>query len=186
LWPKDRRRPAQPNETPTHVVADLLALVVIEPTIGCRQYADRLAELGFTISKTTVQRILVDHQLGRRPPAGRPAAVALLSGLVTEPVTEADAEPFGFCHYAAQPGDLVALDSFYIGNLKGVGKVYQLTTVDTCTRWVIVKLVIGPVSTADMIRFLDHVRKVWRRLGIPVRRVLSDNGPEYKGEASQV
>ena len=42
LWPKDRRRPAQPNETPTHVIADLMALVVIEPTIGCRQFADRL------------------------------------------------------------------------------------------------------------------------------------------------
>lgn len=37
LWPKDRRRPAQPNETPTHVVADLMAVVVVEPTLGCRQ-----------------------------------------------------------------------------------------------------------------------------------------------------
>lgn len=49
------------------------------------------------------------------------------------------AEPFGFCHFAAAPGDLVALDSFYIGNLKGVGKVYQLTAVHTCARWAIVK-----------------------------------------------
>jgi hypothetical protein len=43
--------------------------------------------------------------------------------LITE--TAADDRLFGFCHWAARPGDLVALDSFYIGNLKGVGKVYQ-------------------------------------------------------------
>lgn len=182
LWPKDRRRPAQPNETPTHVVADLLAVAMVEPTLGCRQLADRLDELGYEISKSTVQRILVDHGLGRRHQrVARAAALAALSGLITEPVTEAAAEPFGFCHWAGAPGDLVALDSFYIGNLKGVGKVYQLTAVDTCTRWAIVKLIIGPVTCADTIRFIGHVRKIMRRLGIPVRNVLSDNGPEYHG-----
>jgi transposase InsO family protein len=180
LWPKDRRRPAQPNETPTHVVADLMALVVIEPTIGCRPYADRLAELGFVISKSAVQRILVDHGLGRRHQrVARAAAVAALSGLITEPVTEHHESPFGFCHWAARPGDLVALDSFYIGNLKGVGKVYQLTAIDTCARWAITKIIIGPVTAADTIRFVDHITKTMRRLGIPVRQVLTDNGPEY-------
>lgn len=184
LMPKERRRPQQPNETPTHVVADLLAIVVVEPTIGCRQLADRLDELGYQISKTTVQRILVAHGLGqRRERVARAAAVAALAGLITEPVTEQATEPFGFCHWAAQPGDLVPLDSFYIGNLKGVGKVYQLTAVDTCARWAIVKLIIGPVTTAHTIRFIDHVIKVMRQLGIPVRNVLTDNGPEYKGLA---
>jgi transposase InsO family protein len=180
LWPKDRRRPAQPNETPTHVVADLLTVVVVEPTLGCRQYADRLAELGFGVGKTTVQRILNAHGLGRRRQrVARAAAIAMLSGLITDPVTEDAAEPFGFCHWAGRPGDLVALDSFYIGKLKGVGKVYQLTAVDTCARWAITKLIIGPVTAADTIRFIDHARKTMRRLGIPVRVVLTDNGPEY-------
>lgn len=31
-----------------------------------------------------------------------------------------------FCHWVAFPGDLIALDAFYIGNLKRVGKCYQL------------------------------------------------------------
>lgn len=185
LMPKDRRRPQHDHETPTHVVADLLTIAVVEPTLGCRQFADRLEELGFRIGKTTVQRILVDHGLGRRRQRiARAAVLAALAGIVTDPVTETT-DPFGFCHWAARPGDLVAVDSFYIGNLKGVGKVYQLTAVDTCTRWAIIKLIIGPVSTADTIRFIDHLRKTMRRLGIPVRRVLSDNGPEYKGRAFQ-
>ena len=179
LWPKDRRRPNQPNETPTLVVHDLMTIVVIEPTIGCRQYADRLAELGYDISKSTVQRILVDHGLGKRHQrVARAAAIAALSGLLVEPI-ETDTTPFGFCHWAAQPGELVAVDSFYIGKLKGVGKVYQLTAIDTATRWAIIKIVIGPVNASHTIAFIDHVRTVMRRLGWPVRRVLSDNGPEY-------
>ena len=185
LWPKDRRRPNQPNETPTLVVHDLMTIVVIEPTIGCRQYADRLAELGYDIGKSTVQRILVAHSLGRRSQRiARTAAIAALSGLVTEPVLE-ESSPFGFCHWAAQPGDLVALDSFYIGKLKGVGKVYQLTAVDTATRWAIIKIVIGPVNATHTIAFVGHVRKMMRRLGWPVRRVLTDNGPEYVARVFQ-
>jgi transposase InsO family protein len=185
LWPKDRRRPNQPNETPTLVVHDLLSLVVIEPTIGCRQYADRLAELGYDIGKTAVQRILVDHGLGRRRQrVARAAAIAALSGLVTEPVLE-EPSPFGFCHWAAQPGELVALDSFYIGKLKGVGKVYQLTAIDTATRWAIIKIVIGPVNAGHTIAFIAHLRKMMRRLGWPVRRVLTDNGPEFVARGFQ-
>jgi transposase InsO family protein len=186
LMPKHRRRPQQPNETPTHIVADLLTVAVVEPTLGCRQLADRLTELGYVIGKTTVQRILVDHGLGRRRQRiARAAALAALAGIVTEPVTETAPEPFGFCHWAAKPGDLVAIDSFYIGNLKGVGKVYQLTAVDTCTRWAMVKLIIGPVTAAHTIAFIGHLTKTMRRLGIPVRRVLSDNGPEYVARTFQ-
>ena len=73
LMPKARRRPQLPNATPTHVIEDLLILAVIHPTIGCRQYANRLAERGYTVSKSTVQRPLVDHGLGRRALPGRVA-----------------------------------------------------------------------------------------------------------------
>jgi len=42
---------------------------------------------------------------------------------------------------------------------------------------------IGPVQSADTIRFIGHVRKTMRRLGITLRKVLTDNGPEYKSLA---
>jgi transposase InsO family protein len=179
LVPKDRRRPQLPNATPTHVVTELLTLAVIEPTIGCRQYADRLAERGWSIAKSTVQRILVDHGLGRRcQRVARTAAIAAATtGLVTE--AAADDRLLGFCHWAARPGDLVALDSFYIGHLKGVGKCYQLTAVDTATRWAIMWIVLGTPDGATTVRFIDQVIRRFRRLGVGVRAVLSDNGPEY-------
>ena len=63
-----------PEATPTHVIEALLTLAVIVPTIGCRQYADRLGDQGFSIAKSTVQKHLVAHGLGKRAQrlAGRP------------------------------------------------------------------------------------------------------------------
>jgi transposase InsO family protein len=180
LMPKDRRAPQLPNATPTHVVEELLTLAVLEPTLGCRQYADRLGGRGYEIGKTAVQKHLVDHGLGRR--AQRVARAAAITAATTGLSTEAarDREPFGFCHYSPAPGHQLALDSFYIGNLKGVGKVYQLTAIDVATRWAIMLIVLGPPTAAHTIRFIDHVVRCWRRFGVSVRAVLTDNGPEWK------
>jgi transposase InsO family protein len=179
LMPKSRRRPQLPNATPSWLVEELLALAVAKPTLGCRQLADELGRRGYAMSKTTVQKHLVDHGLGKR--AQRLARAAAIAALAGGPITEAAASDdlFGFCHFAARPGDLVALDSFYIGNLKGVGKVYQLTAIDTATRWAVMWLVLGPVSGEIAVRFLAYLQRQFRRCGAPVRAVLTDNGPEW-------
>jgi transposase InsO family protein len=180
LMPKDRRTPQMPEATPTHVIEALLTLAVVEPTIGCRQYADRLGDQGFSIAKSTVQKHLVAHGLGKRAQRlGRAAAItAATTGLVTEAARRD--EPFGFCLASGGPGELVCVDSFYIGKLKGVGKVYQLTAIDVFTRWAFVAIVLGPVNATHTMRFIDQVLRHYRRHGVRVRAVLSDNGPEYK------
>ncbi len=101
---------------------------------------------------------------------------AATTGLLTDDTRDG---PFGFCHFAARPGDLVALDSFYIGNLKGVGKVWQLTAVDTATRYAICHVFLGPSNTDIAARFVDLAIRKLRRLGVHVTGVLSDNGPEF-------
>ncbi len=77
------------------------------------------------LPRVRVQKILNRRDLGRR--RQRVAALALLTattnGLVTDPALEG---LFGFRQFAAIPGDLVALDGFFIGNVKGVGVVWQL------------------------------------------------------------
>jgi hypothetical protein len=107
-----------PNATPTHVVEQLLSLAVLEPTLGARRLADRLADAGWPLAASTAQKYLNEAGLGTR--RQRVALVAAAAGgLVTEAAREV--QPMGFCHVAAGPGELVSLDSFYIGNLKGVG-----------------------------------------------------------------
>ena len=183
LMPKERRAPQMPEATPTHVLEALLTLAVLEPTIGCRQYADRLGDQGFSIAKSTVQKHLVTHGLGRRSQRlARAAAItAATTGLVTEAARKD--EPFGFCLATGGPGELVCVDSFYIGKLKGVGKVYQLSAIDVFTRLAFVALVTGTPDATISMRFLERLLRHYRRHGIKVRAVLSDNGPEYNASA---
>jgi transposase InsO family protein len=178
LMPKGRRPPAMPNQTPAWVVDELLAEAVVRPTLSARRYADDLARRGVQLSASGAQKILHRHGLGRRRErvAALAQVTAATSGLVTD---DAKDGPFGFCHFAACPGDLVALDSFYIGNLKGVGPVWQLTAVDTATRWAICHVFLGPSNTEIAKRFLDRVIRKLRRLGVRVTGVLTDNGPEF-------
>jgi transposase InsO family protein len=180
LMPKPRRRPQLPNQTPTWVVEELLAEAVVRPTLGAGRYAEILAGRGFEMSRSGVQKVLNRSSLGRR--RQRVAALAQLTaattGLMTEPALEG---PFGFCHFAARPGDLVALDSFFIGKLKGVGPVWQLTAVDTATRWAICEVFIGPSTAQTAVGFADRVIRKLRRLGVKVSGVLTDNGPEFTG-----
>lgn len=178
LMPKDRRRPQLPNATPTHVVAELLTIAVLEPTLGCRQLADRLADRGLAVSKTTVHKLLADHALSRRSQrVARAAELAAANQGLLESRTKAS--PMGFCHWAARPGDLVALDGFYIGNLKGIGPVWQLTAVDTATRLAMVWIIAGAPNAHLSAKFLAKVVAWMRRYGHDVRAVLTDNGPEW-------
>jgi transposase len=142
LLPKGRRPPVMPTATPPDEVQAVLAEAVARPTLGARQLVDHLAERGVRLSPSGVQKLLRRHRLGRR--AQRVAALAQLTAATTGLLTPAAKHgPFGFCHFAARPGDLVALDTFYVGKLKGIGPVWQLTAVDTTTRYAIGRLVAG-------------------------------------------
>jgi hypothetical protein len=50
--------------------------------------------------------------------------------------------------YASTPGEVVALDTFYVSRLEGVGAVWQLTAVDVATRVAVVQLVVGDKTAA--------------------------------------
>lgn len=182
LWPKARRRPVQPNATPPWQIEIIVAEAIARPTLGARQLLEPLGERGVWLSASGVQKILRRHRLGKR--AQRVAALAQITACETGVVTgEAMHGPFGFCHFAARPGDLVALDAFYIGKLKGIGPVYQLTAVDTATRWAVAQLLTGRPTAEAAAAFVDHVTARLGAVGIELTGVLTDNGPEFVGTA---
>ena len=178
LMPKERRRPQRCLKPPPPMSSRPCSPWPWS-SIGCRQYADRLGDQGFAIAKSMVQKHLVAHGLGRR--AQRLARAAAITAATTGLLTEAARKdgPFGFCLATGCPGELVCMDSFYVGKLKGVGKVYQLTAIDVFTRWAVVAIVLGPVNHTHTMRFIDQVLRSYRRHGVRVRAILSDNGPEY-------
>jgi len=180
LRPRKRRRPRQPNETPMWQVDIIFAEAISRPSLGAAQLSPFLTDRGVVISASGTQKVLRRHHLGRR--CQRLAALAQLTAVTGGPgVDEALEGPFGFCHFAARPGDLVTLDSFYVGKLKGVGKVWQFTAIDTHTRWAVVDLVTADHTATAAAVFLDLVIERLATVGITTTGVLTDRGPEFRG-----
>ena len=181
LLPKGRRRPHQPNAMSSEEVAVILAEAVARPTLGPKSLLRHLAARGVHRSASGVAKVLRRHRLGTA--SKRVAALASLTAADAGQVTDAALEgPFGFCLFATHPGQVVSLDTFYVGRLKGVGAVWQLTAVDVATRTAVVQLVVGDKTAAVAAGFLEHLHKALRKLGITMTGILSDNGPEFTGK----
>jgi hypothetical protein len=75
----------------------------------------------------------------------------------------------------------VCLDTFYIGNLKGAGEVCQITACDAPTSYGLAGLLPTHDATAAPTFLRAVVVPHFQRAGWPVRRVLTDGGPEFKG-----
>jgi transposase InsO family protein len=179
LVPKPRRRPAMPGAIPAHEEEIILAEALVRPTLGARRLLEHLAERGVHRSGSGVQKVLHRHHLGTR--TLRVAALAALTAADTGLVAPRALSPYGFCLFASRPGDLVGLDAFYVGKLKGIGPIWQLTAVDTATRWAFCSLMVGHVTAQAMAAFLHHLAKDTWKVGMVLSGVLSDNGPEFIG-----
>jgi transposase InsO family protein len=66
---------------------------------------------------------------------------------------------------------------------EGIGPVWQLTAVDTATRYAIGELVAGDKSARDAAAFLDDVAERLAGIGVELTGVLTDNGPEFTGHS---
>lgn len=184
LLPRQRRRPHMPNAMTSEEVAVILSEAIARPTLGPKSLLRHLTMRGVDRSASGVAKVLKRHHLGTAKQ--RIIALASLTATETGQLTEAALEgPFGFCQYASHPGQVVALDAFYVGKLKGVGAVWQLTAVDIATRFAVVQLVVGDKSAAVAALLLDHLKKALRKHGITLEGVLTDNGPEFVGKAFQ-
>jgi hypothetical protein len=75
-----------------------------------------------------------------------------------------------------------AQDTFSVGTLKGVGRIYQQTFIDTYAKVGFAKLYREktPVTAADLLN--DRVLPFFEQHGIPLSRVLTDRGTEYGGQ----
>jgi transposase InsO family protein len=86
---------------------------------------------------------------------------------------------------SAHPGYLGSQDTFYVGTLKGVGRIYQQTFVDTYSKVAACKLYTTktPITAADLLN--DRVLPFFEAYGMGLIRILTDRGTEYCGKAEQ-
>lgn len=180
VHPKRRQaRRGRPATLTVQTERRVIAIALAWPTCGPQWYSDQLARDGVAVAATTIWRLLRRQQLGTRK--ARLTVLERASAATTGLLTERTAKPPRHVE-AAAPGDLLSLDTFYVGKLKGVGKVWQITGCDVASSFAWARLVIGEVTAAAVLRFLrEVVRPGYGRAGWRLRRVLTDNGKEFKG-----
>ncbi len=192
LHPKHRKgRPGRPPELEAVVERRILAEALAQPAWGPQRISDQLGMRGIRVAPSTVYRALRRHGLGTRPQRFGllERHSASRAGLLTERTRRAleKARPTPSRRHvqAKTPGELVCFDCFYIGKLKGVGKVWQITACDAASSYGLAMLFLGNPRAAVAAEFLDRVVAHLDEAGWPVQRVLTDGGSEFKGEFDQ-
>jgi len=184
---RHRARPGRPVQLAPETERLLLSVAVSAATWGASRIAAYLRHRWqLRVAPSTVQRALRRAGLATR----RQRLTVLehralhTAGLLTERTRRAlwQAQHGQPRHVAArEPGELVCLDTFYIGQLKGVGKVWQITACDAACSYGVAWL-LPAHNAAAAAHFLRRILvPLYRRAGWRLRRVLTDGGPEFNG-----
>ena len=189
LHPKHRKgRPGRPPELEAVVERRILAEALAQPAWGPQRISDQLGVHGIQVAPSTVYRALRRHGLGTRPQRFGllERHSASRAGLLTERTRRAlqKARPTPSRRHveAKEPGELVCFDCFFIGRLKGVGKVWQITACDAACSYAAARII--PANTAEhAVRFLLEVLlPLYEAAGWPLQRILTDRGSEFRGD----
>jgi transposase InsO family protein len=86
---------------------------------------------------------------------------------------------------APHTGSLVAVDTFFVGALKGVGKVYLQTAIDCHCRYAWARLYSSKLPVTAVHLMNNDVIPTFEAKGAKIDVVLSDNGREFCGRPDQ-
>jgi len=171
-----------PNELSLSKKKILLRFVQQDPAGSPQRYAYKFRSQGISITPACVWYHLKRFGLNRRF-----KRLVYLEQLAqqAQPLTERSLQAIKKrCNKIKEglwPGHVVGIDTFYVGHLKGVGRIYQLTGIDLCSRFGWAKL----YSFKDQSASIDFVENVlipkFFHNGLEIESVLSDNGTEFTG-----
>jgi transposase InsO family protein len=186
LRPRERRRPKMPNQLPKMVEERILSFSIAHPGLGPKRIAGELARPkwgAIVVSPNGVWKVLCRHGLNTR--AKRLGLVAGYSAPYEPP-----RDPGPERHIdVSRPGELVGIDCFYVGRLRGTeGKVWQLTAIDVASSFGWAELVVAKQGNPIGRQTSKLARRVAAHLEIAgwrLERFLSDNGNEFKGEFTE-
>ena len=192
LLEKPRRVPNFKNRVDEETESAVVDYAVEYPAYGQVRVSNELRKLGVFVSASGVRSIWMRHDLANFKQRLKALEVKVANdGIVlTEAQVQAlekkklDDAAWGEIE-TAHPGYLGSQDTFYVGTLKGVGRVYQQTYVDTYAKVAQAKLYTTktPITAADMLN--DKVLPFYEENDLPVLRILTDRGTEYCGRADR-
>ena len=128
---------SHPQTTPPKVVEQILEMSLKHPMWGCVRLSDQLKLKGVSVSSPTIQKILIQNELGSKyQRLLRLEEKALDEKIPLTPEQVKAIEKANPCFKerhveSSSPGELLSQDTFQVGIFKGVGKVYLQAVVDT-------------------------------------------------------
>jgi transposase InsO family protein len=189
---RERRVPNLKNRVDEGTEQAVISYAIDFPAHGQHRTSNELRKRGVFVSGSGVRSIWLRHKLENFK--GRLSA--LEAKVANEGIELTDAQiaalerkheddvAYGEIE-TAHPGYLGAQDTFYVGNLKGVGRIYQQTFIDTYSKVVHCKLYTTktPITAADLLN--DRVLPFYTSQNLPMLRIITDRGTEYCGKVEQ-
>jgi transposase InsO family protein len=192
LFDKNRRKPNSKNRVDEQTEAAVVAYAVEQPAHGQVRAGNELRKRGIFISPSGVRCVWIRHNLARfkdrlnalEKKAARENLILTEAQVQALERKKQDDEAAGEIE-TAHPGYLGSQDTFYVGTLKGVGRIYQQTFVDTYSKVAFAKLYTTktPITAADLLN--DKVLPFLTEHQLPLLRILTDRGTEYCGKVER-
>ena len=184
-----RKKPNLKNRTDPELETRVVNLAFEQPAWGQLRVSNHLRKEGVFISPGGVRSVWMRHDLQtfKRRLKALEAKVAQEGMILTEDQLAAlekaqqQKEANGEIE-TEHPGYLGAQDTLYVGTLKGVGRIYQQTFIDTYSKVAFAKLYDrkNALVAADILN--DRVLPFFEAQGVPLLRMLTDRGTEYCGK----